>query len=400
MKNFSIIPVCTPREIKKFHKVAQIIYKDDTNWVHPLIADVEQVFDPEHNPLFKEGGGGEAQRWILTDERGNLVGRIAAFYNHEKANYESQPTGGCGFFECINDFGAASLLFDTAREWLSERGMEAMDGSVNFGDRLMWWGVLVEGFYQPLYGMNYNLPYYGALFEEYGFCNYFNQHTYLRRFDPEIRFPEALTLKAQRLYDNPEYTFTTFDKKQPKKMAGDFREVYNKAWAKFEGVKPLTQEAAEKLVSSMMPILDPDVLYFAYKGEQPIGFFIIVPDINQIIGDLKGKLSFINKLKLFYRIKTKKIDRLSGLIFGVAPEFQSHGIEAALIRMFEIYVEEHRDAGTAIYEHLQMQWVGDFNPVMMRMCESYVRAVRYKRHITYRYLFDREKEFHRAPRLK
>ncbi|MFI3288355.1 MAG: hypothetical protein R3Y61_07770 [Rikenellaceae bacterium] len=399
MKKFSIIPVNNARGVKNFHRVASRLYKDDPNWVCPLFNDIEHIFSPQHNPLFSEGGGGEAIRWVLVDERGELVGRIAAFYNREKASIECQPTGGCGFFECIDDFEAASCLFDAAKDWLKERGMEAMDGSVNFGDRLMWWGVLVEGFYSPLYGMNYNLPYYGALFEAYGFGNYFNQHTYMRPFDPEIRFPEALIAKAQRLYENPDYTFTTFDKRNTPKMARDFCEVYNKAWAKFEGVKPLSIEAAEKLIASMKPIIDPEVLFFAYKGEQPIGFFVITPDINPIIKDFNGKLNLINKLKLLYRLKTKKAERLSGLIFGVVPEYQSHGIEAALIRMFEMYVEKRRESGTAIYDHLQMQWVGDFNPVMMRMCESYVRAVRYKRHITYRYLFDREKEFCRAPRL-
>ncbi len=399
MENFSIIEVCSPREVKKFHKVAKILYADDPNWVCPLFSDIEHVFSREENPLFTEGGGGDAVRWILVDNKGSLVGRIAAFYNKEKAEIEAQPTGGCGFFECIDNFEAATVLFDAAREWLAERGMEAMDGSINFGDRLMWWGVLVDGFVSPLYGMNYNKPYYGALFEQYGFANYFNQHTYLREFDPEICMPEALHIKAQRLYDNPDYLFTTFDKKNPTKMAQDFCEVYNKAWAKFQGVKPLAIEGAEKMISQMMPIIDSDVLYFAYYKGTPIGFFVIVPDINQIIADFGGRMNLINKLKLIYRIKTNKIDRLSGLIFGVAPEFQSHGVEAALIRKFDLYVEQRREQGSAIYDHLQMQWVGDFNPVMMRMCESYVRAVRFKRHVTYRYLFDREKEFTRCPRL-
>ncbi|MFR9543154.1 MAG: hypothetical protein SNH27_14005, partial [Rikenellaceae bacterium] len=266
--------------------------------------------------------------------------------------------------------------------------------------RLQWWGVLADGFTQPIYGMNYNLPYYPALFEAYGFGNFFNQISYLREFKEEIVMPDALHNKAERLFENPDYSFRTFDKKQARKMAEDFCTIYNKAWAKFEGVKPLSLESAVGMIKQMNPIIDSEVLFMSYYKEQPIGFFVNVQDINQIIVDFKGKFNLVNKLRLLYRLKTKKINRLSGLIFGVVPEFQSHGVEAGMIRQLEIYTQKRREAGNEQYNSLEMAWIGDFNPVMMRMCESYVRAVRYKRHITFRYLFDREKEFTRAPRLK
>ena len=125
---------------------------------------------------------GEAIRWIVRDARNRTVGRIAAFYNREKAALEEQPTGCCGFFEAIDDQQVADMLFDAARMWLASRGMEAMDGPVNFGQRRDWWGLLVEGFeFQPLYKNPYNPPYYKELFERYGFRNYFNQHSFIWR---------------------------------------------------------------------------------------------------------------------------------------------------------------------------------------------------------------------------
>lgn len=119
------------------------------------------------------------------------MGRIAAFYNRELvAASEYQPTGGCGFFESIDDQRVADMLFDAARDWLKERGLEAMDGPVNFGDRDQWWGLLVKGFeFTPLYANPYNFEYYVRLFENYGFRNYFNQHTYLRELKEGL-FPE------------------------------------------------------------------------------------------------------------------------------------------------------------------------------------------------------------------
>lgn len=400
MKNFVIERVETAQQVKIFHQVPCDIYRDDENWVQPLTSDIEHIFSPAHNPLFTVDGGGEAARWLLRDESGKAVGRIAAFYNKEKAMLEKQLTGGCGFFECPDDQDAANQLFDTARDWLSQRGMEAMDGPINFGDRLQWWGVLAEGFTMPLYAMPYNRPYYAALFEAYGFCNYFNQTTYLRPLVADIVMPEALRAKAERLYSNPDYSFQTFDKRQAAKMTSDFRTIYNRAWAKFEGVKPLSAEAADKIFRSMMPIIDSEVLYLAYHKGDPIGFFVMIPDLNQLIGKFHGRFGIVEKVRLMWGLKRKKVNRLSGLIFGVAPEFQGHGVEAAMIRQFEIYTFDRRDRRCDQYKTLELGWVGDFNPVMRRMCESYVKAVPHKRHVTYRYLFDRTLPFERCPRLK
>lgn len=392
MGKYRLIEVKTDAEAKKFIRMAANIYKGDPMWVQPLENDIESVFDPNKNPLFSDG---EATRWTLHDSTNKIVGRIAAFYNQEQATTEAQPTGGCGFFECIDDQQAADTLFNAAHDWLAEHGMEAMDGSVNFGDRMMWWGVLVEGFTLPLYGMNYNPPYYAKLFETYGFRNYFNQYSYLRKLDIGI-MPHALYEKAERLFANPEYRFEQADMSDVRKVAKDLMEVYNSGWAKFSGVKPMYFEHALQMVSTLKPIVDPEVIIFAFHNDAAIGFFINVPDINQITRHLHGKFGLRQKLKLMWDLKVRRrCDRLFGVIFGVAGEFQGRGIEAAMIRRFEQFIERHPER----YKTLELAWVGDFNPLMMRMCESYVMAVKHKRHVTYRYLFDRAKEFTRAPKM-
>lgn len=392
MGKYRISEVKTAAQAKNFIRMATDIYRNDPMWVQPLDNDIESVFDPNKNPLFADG---EAIRWLLMTEKGRIVGRIAAFYNREQAATEPQPTGGCGFFECIDDQEAANILFDAARGWLAEHGMEAMDGSVNFGDRMMWWGVLVEGFTLPLYGMNYNPPYYAGLFEAYGFRNYFDQHSYLRKLDIGI-MPDALYQKAERLFANPEYRFGPADMSRPKKVAADLMEVYNSAWAKFSGVKPMDFEHALQMVKTLKPIVDPNVVIFAFHNDVAIGFFINVPDINQITRHLHGKFGLWQKLRLMWDLKVRRrCDRLFGVIFGVAGEFQGRGIEAAMIRRFELFAEQHPER----YKTLELAWVGDFNPLMMRMCESYVMAIKHKRHVTYRYLFDRTREFTRAPKM-
>lgn len=377
--------------------MARALYVNEPRWVEPLHRDIEGVFDPKRNKLLVEG---RAIRWIVEDmETGRIVGRIAAFFHPEKSALEAQPTGGCGFFEAIDNQTVANMLFDGARDWLVGHGMEAMDGPINFGDRLQWWGLLVEGFHEPLYAMAYALPYYQTLFEAYGFENYFNQITYSRPFYTGIELPAALVEKAERLYRNPAYDFRTFDKGNIGQMARDFCAIYNSAWARIEGVKPLTESAAVKLMGELRPIIDPEVLFMAYHEGVPIGFFVALPDINQLIKPFRGRFGLVEKLRFLWGLRMGKIDRLAGLIFGVSPSFQGRGVEAAMIHQLQLYVVDRGRRGRVQYRDLELGWIGDFNPVMLRMCEGYVRGVRYKRHVTYRYLFDRSVSFRRCPRV-
>ena len=165
----NLIKVTDRKTKQMFLDTARMIYKNDRTWVCPLDNEINAIFDPDKNAYFKHG---ELERWILL-ENDKPVGRIAGFIDYKIANSYEQPTGGIGYFECIDDQNAASLLFDTAREWLKERGMEAMDGPINFGETDKYWGLLVNGFTHPSFEVPYNPPYYKKLFEDYGFCTYY-----------------------------------------------------------------------------------------------------------------------------------------------------------------------------------------------------------------------------------
>ena len=142
-----LVEVKDEKQARRFLEVPVHIYKGNPNWIRPLDKDVNEVFNPAKNKAFRSG---EVIRWLLLDE-GQPIGRIAAFVNKRYKNKGDQgPVGGVGFFECINNQAAANLLFDQAREWLTEKQVTAMDGPINFGERDKWWGLLVQGFQQPL----------------------------------------------------------------------------------------------------------------------------------------------------------------------------------------------------------------------------------------------------------
>ena len=178
--------------------------------------------------------------------------------------------------------------------------------------------------------------------------------------------------------------------------AESFRLIYNKAWALFSGVKPMTQEEALEMVREMKPIIDSNIIFFAYFNDEPIGFFITVPDLNRLIGKFNGKFGLRQKLRLMWDLKVRKsCDRIFGVIFGITPEFHGKGVESAIMVKYWQFLERTKNP----YKSMELAWIGDFNPVMNRMIETYVCATRHKVHTTYRYLFDRTKEFHRCPRL-
>ena len=395
MSNYILREVKSKSDERKWLHVDRTLYQGYEKWVCPLDNDILAVFDKQTNKKFQDG---EAIRWYVEDTTtGEAIARIAAFYDHETSNGYEQPTGGCGFFEAPNSQEVANMMFDAAREWLQERGMEAMDGPINFGARDMWWGLLVEGFeYQPLYGNPYNPPYYKELFENYGFQNYFNQNSYLWRvYEDDVN--EVVLEKAKRVMATPGYRYEDVNNISLEVAAENLRIIYNKAWALFTGVNPMTEEEAQKLMRTLKPIIDPNVIFFVYNENEPIGFYVMVPDLNRIIGKFNGKFGLWQKLRLMWDLKVRKAcDRLFGIIFAITPEYQGKGLESGMMKhILDTYIRTDKNQ----YKDVEFAWIGDFNPVMNRMIERYVCARRHKMHTTYRYLFDRTKEFTRCPRV-
>ena len=395
MEQYILVEVKSSSDEKVWLHCDRPIYKGYENWVCPLDNDILAVFDNKKNKMFTHG---EAIRWYVAESNsGKAVGRIAAFYDKNGSEDYEQPTGGCGFFESIDNQQVANMLFDACRTGLAQRGMEAMDGPINFGARDAWWGLLVEGFeYQPLYNNPYNPPYYKALFENYGFQNYFNQNTYVWRVY-EDDLSDIAKAKAERVAATEGYRIEDIRNTDLNVAAENLRIIYNKAWALFTGVNPMSKEEAQQIVNTLKPIIDPNIIFFAYFNDEPIGFFVMVPDLNCIIGKFKGKFGIINKLRLMWNLKvTKSADRIFGIIFGITPQYQGKGVESFMMNhILETYIRSKRNP----YKTVEFAWIGDFNPVMNKMIQNYVCATRHKMHTTYRYLFDRTKEFTRCPRV-
>ncbi|HEY4110672.1 hypothetical protein [Puia sp.] len=383
-----LIEVSQPDTAKDFIRVNVELNRNVPGYIRPIDKEINEVFDKNSNKAFRHG---EITRWILKDDDGRLIGRIAAFINKKYKNKgDDGPVGGVGFFDCIDNQEAADMLLDVARHWLVQRGMEAMDGPINFGERDKWWGLLVEGFREPLWSMNFNPPYYKDLLENYGFKPYFHQLCF--GMDPVAPLSPKIRQRHDAVAADPLYSARTLEKNNLEKYASDFVAVYNAAYAGHGGLKEMKKDQALQLFKKMKPLIDEDIAWFAYYGDKPIALFLNIPELNQYYKHFDGRVGLLQKLHFLWLKSRGACRHFTGIIFALIPEFQGKGVDAYIIQELADRVQPVK-----FYTHYEMQWIGDFNPKMINVAKSLGDSHVSRKLTTYRYLFDRGKEFKRHP---
>lgn len=385
-----IVEVTTPQLAQQWVTMVYNHYKNDANYIPHMENDIEAIFDPKKNRLFKFGD--KAVRYLLYDDNGQIIGRAAAFTNKKASDAYKQPTGGMGFFECIDNQQAANMLFDACKQWNLDQGMKAMDGPINFGERDSFWGCLIDNFTDPnIYRNNYNPPYYAKLFENYGFQTFFEQYG-IRR---ELLKPaeEIYYTKSEWARSQPNLTVKNIHGMSWEQVAKYFVEVYNGAWAGHDGAKEMTLDQGLKAMSRMKPIADKDIVMFAFDGDRPIGFYINIPQINPIMQRIGRRLTLWGKLKFLY-LRTQNIcPTMAGVIFGIIKEYHGKGIEALMV----VYADQNiRSKGK--YKDTIVSWVGDFNLKMLKIRDN-LGFYNWRTWKTYRLMLDPSLPFERMPYL-
>lgn len=358
-----------------FFKVPQSIYKNNPNWIAPIDSEIKAIFNKEKNPYFNHG---TIKRWILLDQHGVIIGRIAAFIDFHKMYEGDKKLGAIGFFECIDDKKAAFCLFDIAVKWLKDYyQIQMIDGPVNFGENDKYWGLLIDGFGYPSYGMNYNPPYYKTFFEAYGFKINYSQITNL--LDLGKPLPERVVSLSNRVLHNQRYHFKHFNYKETTNFVKDFATIYNQAWASFKNFQPIDEAYLLQSLMEIKSIVEETFIWFAYAEGRPIGLVVGMPDVNELLRYFNGKISWLGKLKFLYLKTVKGFSTARVVIMGVIPEYQNLGIESALI--YKAYSAGKNIPG---YENVQLAWVGDFNRKMLAVHKA-MGAVPDKKHATFRF---------------
>ena len=267
-----------------------------------------------------------------------------------------------------------------------------MDGPINFGENDNNWGLLVDGFMQQGFGMPYHKKYYRNFFEEYGFRKYFEQYSYhrdIRGEDNEIvQFPDRMMKIASWISKRPGYSFRHFEIRNKEKYIKDIVDIYNSTWSVFkEDFTPLDPKFLLESFNKAKPIIDEELIWFAYFNDKPIAFFILYPDLNQILKHLNGKLHPWNMIRFVYYKMTHQMTRLRAVVGGVHPSYQNSGVESAIfLHLYNVFKKK------PWLKELELSWVGDFNPRMIAIYEA-LGAKKAKIHFTYRYLINRNIPF-------
>lgn len=364
-----ISPVRSKKELDEFIKLPWKIYKNDPYWVPPLITDMKKILDRKKNPFFQHS---EAELF-LAKRKGELVGRIAAILNNNHNEFHNEQTGFFGFFESINDSEVSYELLNTARTWVKEKGMRVLRGPMNFSTNETC-GFLSEGFdASPVIMMPYNPKYYLELMEKFGLRRIKELYAYY--FDRDMPIPERFVAITRKTHQDKSIKIRRINLKDIWNEVERIQTIYNDAWSRNWGFVPMTEAELKYMAKELKPIADPDIIYFAEVNGEIAGFSLALPDYNQILRKVNGRLLPFGIFKLL--INRKNINRIRVITLGVRQKFQK---KRGLAPTF--YYETYTRGKKKGYSLAEFSWILEDNILMNRALQG-LGAKLYKKYAIY-----------------
>lgn len=326
MSSTTVKPVSSKRELKQFIRLPWKIYSNDKNWVPPLIMDMKTILSRQKNPFFLHS---EAE-YFLVCRNGEPVGRVAAILNRNHNKYHHEKTAFFGFFECIDDLDVARALMEKAEEWARGQGQNVLRGPTNptMNDTC---GMLISGFDSPpVIMMTYNPPYYSTLLETLGYGKAqdllaFYMLSAKKLGDRVIRIAEIARKRSHVHVRN-------INMKKYWDEVRLVKEIYNDAWSLNWGFVPMTDEEFIHLAKELKPVIEPELVFIAEIDGEPAAFALTLPDYNEVLIKINGRLFPFGLLKLLYY--SRRIVNVRILTLGVKKKFAvNKGIAPLLYKM-------------------------------------------------------------------
>ena len=347
--------VHTKRELNAFIKLPWKIYDGNPQWVPPLIASEKETLNKDKNPFFQHSEG----EYFLAYKHGEIVGRIAALVNHNHNSFHNEKTGFFGFFESTNDQSVADALYEAAAEWIRERGMNIMRGPMNpsTNDTI---GFLVDAFeYSPVIMMTYSPKYYLDLAEQFGFKKSMDVYAYWMNSTQPV--PDKLVHVVEHLRKKQNIIFRDINMKKFWDEVDIIKQIYNDAWSRNWGFVPMTDDEFHHLAVDLKSTIEPDLVFVAEYNDKPVGFCLTLPDLNQALKKINGRLLPFGLIKLMYY--AKKVNQARVITMGVIKECQRRGIDALF------YYETYKRGVAKGYRGAEFSWVLENNVMMNRAAQ-------------------------------
>lgn len=366
-----IVKVESKSQLKAYINFPHDLFAADPNYVPELFLGQEDLLSPKKHPFYKHS----CAQSFLAYQDDQIVGRITAIWNVNHNTFNQVREGQFGFFDCINDKAVSRLLLAAAEDWVKEKGGELIVGPVNLSTNDSC-GLLVEGFDRPpMAMMPYNPPYYMELINDMGFVHKIDLRAYLVIKDKASQRSVLLLDKLESRLNRSGIVFRQLNLKDFDNEARKIKEVYNKAWDKNLGFVPMTDDEFKYIAKELKMILDTRYAIVAEKGDEIVGFAVGIPNINEILINIKrGRLFPLGIFKLLFGLK--KVKSLRILMLGVLTNYRKLGIEACL------YGRIIKNAIPSGIEIAECSWMLDTNYLMNHAIEE-INADLYKRYRLY-----------------
>jgi GNAT superfamily N-acetyltransferase len=353
-----IRPVAGKRDLRRFIRLPFSLYRGEPNWVPPLLMDVRRHLDRRRNPFFDHA---EAEYFLAW--RGNeVVGRISAHVDHRFNEFQDNSWGMFGFFECERDGDTARALLDTAEAWLRERGRDRLVGPMDFSTNDQC-GILIEGHeHRAIILSPWHHPYYAELLEGAGLGKAMDLFMWRLHITGRDRVNPLIWEAAAKVESEHGIHVRRMRKRDLEAEVNRFLEVYNAAWERNWGAVPLTDAEARVYAKDLKPVLDEKWAFIAEKDGEVVGAALTLPDFNQVLEHLNGRLLPFGWAKaLWYR---RKIDAVRVFALGVKPEYRYAGVAA---RFYELHFDT---AEVTPQKGGEMGWILENNRQMNRAMEG------------------------------
>jgi GNAT superfamily N-acetyltransferase len=345
-------------QLRRFIKFPWKIYRDYPNWVPPLFIEMRRKLNPRKNPFFEYG---QVKLFGVWNESHEMVGRIAAIYNPVHRYIHQESTGFFGLFESINSVDVARRLFTTANEYLSKFGCTHLIGPVNFNTNDES-GLLIEGYDErPMLMCNYSPPYYAQLLSACGFNKLMDLLSYGARWGHI--FPQKYMDIFKKVSKRNEINVRPFNRNQFLKEITTIREIYNGSFIDVWGFVPLSTSEAEAMGKNFISFSDDELVWIAEYKNKPAGFILALPDVNEILKDMNGKLFPFGIFRFLSRRRSIRGVRV--IVLCVHPMLRSKGIETLLIH------KVHQRILSGGYKRAEFSIVNENNMRMRNILENF-----------------------------
>jgi len=348
MASVRVAPVENRKDLLRFIRQPRSLYPPDSPWVSPLDWERKQFFNQKKNPFFQFA---RIQMFLARDDRGRDLGRIAAIANSRYNEFQEGNAGHFGFFDSVDDGEVSRALFEAAEEWLREKGFTVAQGPFNPSSNYEC-GLLVEGFDQPpRVLMPYNHEYYPRLVEDAGYRGM--QDLVAFEYKTENGFPPRLIRAMESIGKRKAFTLRKANLKRLDEEVERLKTIYNESWLENTGFVPFTDAEIRHMARDLRPLVEPGMCQFAEVDGKTAGMMLVLPDVNQALKPLRGKLFPLGWWKLLRGLK--RVRAIRAVLMGALPAYRNLGIDYAF------YHEGLKLAMARGYRDIELSWVLEHN---------------------------------------